>query len=62
VVVTRPGSAVTLEELREHCAARIARYKLPKSLTLVDQLPVSSAGKILKHQLRAENRSSAGPS
>jgi acyl-CoA synthetase (AMP-forming)/AMP-acid ligase II len=61
VIVTRPGENVTLEQLREHCAARIARYKLPKTLMLVDQLPISSAGKILKHQLKTATQSATPP-
>jgi acyl-CoA synthetase (AMP-forming)/AMP-acid ligase II len=54
VIVAAPGARVELEQLREHCAARIARYKLPRSMEVVEQLPTSAAGKTLKHELRRE--------
>lgn len=39
--------------LREHCVARIAGYKAPRSVVFIDALPISAAGKILKRELRA---------
>jgi acyl-CoA synthetase (AMP-forming)/AMP-acid ligase II len=55
VVVLRPGAALTAEELREHVKALIAGYKAPRSLEVVDALPVSGAGKVLKRDLRAQH-------
>jgi fatty-acyl-CoA synthase len=52
-VVARPGAAITLEALREHCAERIARYKAPRSLVVVEELPRNTTGKISKAALRA---------
>ncbi|MGH3633265.1 long-chain-fatty-acid--CoA ligase [Mycobacterium sp.] len=52
VIVPRPGQSVTDDELRAFCRAQIAGYKVPRSLEYVDQLPLSGAGKILKHELR----------
>jgi feruloyl-CoA synthase len=49
----RPGATVTLEELRDYCAERIARYKAPRSLVIVDDLPRNPTGKISKPALRA---------
>jgi acyl-CoA synthetase (AMP-forming)/AMP-acid ligase II len=47
------GEAAQLEqELIEHCRARLARYKVPRSVVFVDELPLSAAGKILKRELR----------
>ncbi len=45
------------EELIEHCLDQIARYKKPKKITFVDQLPRNNTGKIAKAELRtlAEN-------
>lgn len=51
VVVPKPGAAATEAELLAHCAANLARYKVPKTLALVDALPMSPAGKILKREL-----------
>ncbi|SAK51895.1 long-chain fatty acid--CoA ligase [Caballeronia hypogeia] len=53
VIVTKPDTRVTEEEIREHCRAFIARYKCPKSVEFRAQLPLSGAGKILKRELRA---------
>jgi long-chain acyl-CoA synthetase len=54
-VVTVTGeSGVQARELREHCRARIAGYKVPRSIDLQSEpLPRSSAGKVLKNVLRA---------
>ena len=52
VVVPASGQTVTLEELRGFCAERIAGYKTPRSMELIEALPVSAAGKVLKRELR----------
>lgn len=52
VVVPVAGSTVTLEDLRTFCAGRIAAYKVPRSMEVVDVLPLSTAGKVLKRELR----------
>ena len=44
--------AVDEEELREHCRALIADYKVPKTFEFHRELPKSGAGKILKRELR----------
>jgi fatty-acyl-CoA synthase len=43
--------AVTEEELLEFCRARLARFKVPKSVHVVDELPRNSMGKIQKSAL-----------
>jgi acyl-CoA synthetase (AMP-forming)/AMP-acid ligase II len=54
VVTLAPGSALDLDELRDFCKQEIAGYKAPRSLEIVEQLPMSGAGKILKRTLRAQ--------
>src|SRR4051794_28368505 len=39
------------EELREHCAARLAGYKVPKAFELVTRLPRTPSGKLLRREL-----------
>ena len=51
-IVCRPDTHITLSELQAHCKALIANYKIPRSLEVVDGLPLSGAGKVLKAQLR----------
>ncbi|MDP9182510.1 MAG: long-chain fatty acid--CoA ligase [Actinomycetota bacterium] len=55
VLVLRPGATVEIEELREHTKTLIAGYKAPRSLEIMDALPLSGAGKVLKRDLRAKH-------
>ncbi|GGM89191.1 long-chain-fatty-acid--CoA ligase [Dactylosporangium sucinum] len=55
VVVPRENASVTLEEIQDFCRPMIAGYKLPRSLALVDALPISGTGKILKRELRKQH-------
>ncbi|MGE2714264.1 long-chain-fatty-acid--CoA ligase [Mycolicibacterium litorale] len=50
-VVVVDGSSST-EELTEWCVERLARYKCPRSIDIVDELPRNPTGKILKKELR----------
>jgi fatty-acyl-CoA synthase len=52
VVVPRPDARVSLESIVDFGAAQLARYKLPKRLVLVDELPRNGAGKVVKARLR----------
>lgn len=52
VIVLKPGATLTLAELQTHCKTLIAGYKCPKSIELLEQLPMSSVGKVLKTALR----------
>ncbi|MRH86873.1 long-chain-fatty-acid--CoA ligase [Nocardia sp. SYP-A9097] len=54
VIVCQPGQQVNAEEIREHTKSRIAGYKAPRTIDVVDALPVSGAGKILKRELRQQ--------
>jgi acyl-CoA synthetase (AMP-forming)/AMP-acid ligase II len=53
VVVLHPGTTLTPAELREHTKNYIAGYKAPRTMEVVDALPISGAGKVLKRELRA---------
>ena len=41
----RPDDPFTLEDLQEHCRDRIAGYKLPRQLLVVEEVPLTAAGK-----------------
>ena len=45
VVQTRPGEVLTLDELAAFCQAKLARYKLPRAMHLVDEMPRQPSGK-----------------
>ena len=50
-VALRPDSAATVEELIAHCRDRLAAFKYPRQLTVLDALPRSPTGKIMKSRL-----------
>jgi long-chain acyl-CoA synthetase len=52
VVALRPGHELRLEELREHAAASLARYKVPTSVQVLGALPHSLTGKVSRARLR----------
>ncbi len=53
VVVCKPGAAaVTEEELIAYTKERLAKYKIPKLIHFVDELPRNASGKLLKRVLR----------
>ena len=52
VVVPRPDRQITRKELREFCRGRLGAFKIPTGLAVVDALPRSPLGKVLKNQLR----------
>ena len=52
VVVLRKDQEVSREELIAHCKKRLARYKAPKRVLLVDELPLSPVGKVLRRNVR----------
>ena len=51
-VSLRPGSVVTPEELIAHCKDQLAAYKYPRQVMIVDELPKTASGKILRRELR----------
>ena len=51
-VVLKPNHTATEDELLKFLTKRLAKYKVPKSVTLMQALPISAAGKILKRELR----------
>jgi fatty-acyl-CoA synthase len=53
-VVLKPGASATPESMLEHLRNRVARYKVPKRVEVVEKLPISAAGKILKRELREQ--------
>jgi acyl-CoA synthetase (AMP-forming)/AMP-acid ligase II len=55
VVPVDPGDPPSLDELTEHCRQRLASYKKPTSVVLVDALPRNASGKVQKFRLRAEH-------
>jgi long-chain acyl-CoA synthetase len=51
-VSLNPGAEVTSEELIAFCRERMAAYKYPRTIDLMDELPKTATGKILRRELR----------
>jgi o-succinylbenzoate---CoA ligase len=51
--VPGPTATPTEDELRAHCAARLAPFKVPKRIEFVESLPRSVTGKLLRRELSA---------
>jgi long-chain acyl-CoA synthetase len=52
LVVPAPGQQPSAEELVAFARERLASYKLPRSIDLLDELPKTPTGKVLKRELR----------
>ena len=50
-VVREDGSEVNEEDLRNHVKSNLARYKVPREIVFVDELPRNATGKVLKREL-----------
>ena len=53
-VVVRPGLATDEQELLDHCASQLARFKVPSRIELVPALPRTALNKVLRAKLRQE--------
>lgn len=51
-VVLRPGAETGAADVRAFCRERLAGFKVPRHVELVDELPRNAGGKVLKHRLR----------
>ena len=56
VIVLKPGSAATEQELRDHLAPRFAKFWLPDAFAFVAAIPRTSTGKMMKAALREQFR------
>lgn len=54
VCIFKEGESLTVEELTNRCAAKLAKHKVPKYFRIVDAFPTTASGKIQKFKLREE--------
>jgi len=54
VVVLKPGESMTEEEAIEYASEHLGKFKVPKRVAFVDQLPRSAVGKVLRRELRKQ--------
>jgi len=53
-VILRPGCEASEKELIEHVKQCIGKHKAPKSITVVEELPVSAVGKVVRRHVKAK--------
>ena len=58
-VVLKPGQSVTSSQLIEYCKDKIAKYKLPREVVFVNELPRTPTGKLLRRVLRQKEAQKA---
>ena len=51
-VKLRPGAAATPDELRDFCRGKIAHFKIPRYVKIVDEFPMTVTGKVRKVEMR----------
>jgi long-chain acyl-CoA synthetase len=54
-VVQQHGSVLDTEEVLQFCRERLAAYKVPRLIEVVEDLPKTSSGKVLRRELRARS-------
>lgn len=54
LVVRKPGSEVTADEIQAHLTKHVAKWWLPDEIHFVDELPHTATGKLLKTAIRAQ--------
>jgi fatty-acyl-CoA synthase len=50
-LVVRDGAELTEEDVKEYVRANLARYKVPRTVNFLDELPRNATGKVLKREL-----------
>jgi long-chain acyl-CoA synthetase len=51
-VMLKPGASASGKDLAEHCRQHLAAYKVPRAVQFVDNVPITSSGKIMRRLLR----------
>ncbi len=55
-IIRKPGATVTVEEMSVWCKEQMAAYKYPRLIEFRDAMPMTATGKILKRELREEEK------
>lgn len=51
-IILKEGKELTLDDVRDFCKNRIAKYKIPRYVFFIDEFPMTGSGKIQKYLLR----------
>ncbi|MBU4315927.1 MAG: acyl--CoA ligase [Proteobacteria bacterium] len=52
VVQAKPGEKLEVQEIMDFCRGKMAGYKIPRSIKIVEEIPVSPVGKVLRQKVR----------
>jgi fatty-acyl-CoA synthase len=61
VLALKPGHTIDRATVVEHCLPRLAKFKVPNDIALVEALPRNATGKVLKRELRTQFLGSDAP-
>jgi acyl-CoA synthetase (AMP-forming)/AMP-acid ligase II len=51
-IVPKPGRTVEEDAVKRHCAAHLSAYKVPEKIEIVDEIPRTGSGKVMRFKLR----------
>ena len=54
VLVLKPGQSLDRTAVMSYCAERLARFKVPNDIAIIEALPRNATGKVLKRELRKQ--------
>ncbi|MFT5121155.1 MAG: long-chain acyl-CoA synthetase, partial [Psychrobacter glaciei] len=52
VFIVKADASLTTDEIMQFCKEDLTGYKRPRQIEFIDELPKSTVGKILRHELR----------
>ena len=61
VLALKPDAELDRTTVQEYCAGRLAKFKVPNDIAIVDELPRNATGKVLKRELRTRFAGSDAP-
>ncbi|MFE1599461.1 class I adenylate-forming enzyme family protein [Methylobacterium sp. ID0610] len=53
-IVVKEGHDFALQELHDHCRQRLSSYKVPEAIHVVDEIPRTGSGKVMRFRLREQ--------
>ena len=54
LIALKPGATLDRATVVAHCVERLAKFKVPNDITIVEALPRNATGKVLKRELRTQ--------
>ncbi|MED1201549.1 AMP-binding protein [Heyndrickxia acidicola] len=55
-IIPKQGEILSVQDIREYCAGRISRHKIPRFIEFIDSYPMTASGKVQKFKLRVESK------